>query len=733
MNIAYFFRYTLLFVAAFAGFAIQAQPQDSLLTPLQANDREQNRVIKEINKHYTEMLLRQWWNLPTDREADRRQMGLYSRYRRSLLAIGGESFLLPNDNRSVQRMTTGRVLPDQNVVALGWHPYWIGENTGVDTYKEYSFALLSHVAYYSYEMNPYTGGYRNFDAIYNFKYSDFIPTAHLDTCDVLLSVSCRGEDAAIFFTGEAIAQQNLIDSLISIVKEADADGIEISFEDVPRAQKAEFIDFVKNLSYELRETNSSYTIMMSIPVYDKDNVYDLEELRPWVDYFIISAFNHHVTPLGLVRGAIAPLRNAEAPVRGTTVAYTAYLTLDSLARLPLDMRIEAMSLAHDKEYTEELLDTLSFYFARLGNQLNYQRRIEDYVTVLRNPASAAIRNNLDVRRWLSKTTTIVELRDSIAPTEKLPFFLFQPEYSPAYILEYEQYAKLSTEKRHQSVGYVVRDAFNKLVHAPSASVRGDSMYDLRKTIEECIEEIGEDYKSSLVLGLPYHGAVWNMRGEKPTFEGYVPYGQIRKLIVEQGGELIYDKYYTSMILRLSDSLGIVREIYFDNSATIEQKIEHALDAGLAGVGVWALGYDYGYPDLWKLFEQSFVMPRFFNPESNKFEKIKLKPSNKVAFTIQYQIKRLSRIIFATFFLVAILMTFGFNIVLLDWKVRDVLFYTGSFRIFYLTLFSMLILFVGSSVGIFQNPWVAFLVGTLLGLTLTWIATILTQKQQARIP
>lgn len=733
MNIVQLLRYLLLFVGVSAATVTALQAQDSLLTPLQANEREQKRVVKEINKHYTEMLLRQWWNLPTDREADRRQQGLYGRFRKTLLPIGGQDFLQPTDTRMVQRMTSGRVQPEQNVVALGWHPYWLGEETGADTYMEYSFALLSHVAYYSYELNPYTGGYRNFDAIYNFKYSDFIPTAHIDTCDVLLSVSCRGEDAAIFFTGEPIAQQNLIDSLVSIIKEADADGIELSFEDVPRAQKAEFIDFVKNLSYELRETNSSYVIMMSIPVYDKDNVYDLYALRPWVDNFIISGFNHHVTPLGLVRGAIAPLRNAEAPVRGTTVAYTTYLTLDSLARLPLEMRIEALNLAHDKEYTEELLDTLTYYFATLGNQLNYQRRIEDYVTVLRNPASAAIRNNLDVRRWLNKTTVIVELRDSIAPTEKLPFFLFQPEYSPAYVLEYEQYAKLSIEKRQQSIGYVVRDAFNKLIYAPSPTVKGDSLYDLRKTIDECVAEIGEDYKSSLVLGLPYHGAVWNVRSEKPHFEGYVPYSQIRRIISEQGGELIYDKYYTSMILRLSDSLGPVREIYFDNSATLEQKIEHALDAGLGGVGVWALGYDYGYPDLWKLFEQSFVMPRFYNPETNRFEKIKLKPSNKVAFTIQYQIKRLSRIIFATFFLVAILMTFGFNIVLLDWKVRDVLFYTGSFRIFYLTLFSMLILFIGSSVGIFHNAWVAFLVGTLLGLTLTWIATILTQKQQARIP
>jgi hypothetical protein len=712
------------------------------LDSLRATPQEERRVLKEVNKRNTEMLLRQWWNLPTDKETERRNRGLYSRYSSTILPIGGETFMARAGEQTARRQTAGRVLPDQNVIAMGWHPYWMGQtrtvdgrDTTIDAYKEYSFALLSHVAYYSYELNPYTGGYRNFDAIYNFKYSDFIPTAHLDTCSVLLSVSCRGEDAALFFTGEAIARQNLIDSLVSILEMADADGIELSFEEVPRTQKDEFIAFVKDLSYELREANNKYTIMMSIPLYDKDNVYSLADLRPWVDYFIISAFNHHVTPLGLVRGAIAPLREPEAPIRGTTVAYSNYLTLDSLVRNKSELSIAALDIAHSKDYIEELVDSLDYYMKRGGLQVPYRSEdINSIVYALMTPAAAGLRENEDVRRWLKKSIAIVELRKTMPATEMLSFFLFRPEPTNLYMLEYEQFNLLANNPNSQkTIGYIVRDSFGKLMHAPIGGVKNEVSYDLRQAVQERIAEIGEGYKSSLVLGLPYHGAVWNMRQKEPVFEGYIPYGQIRQLMLDQGGELLYDKYYTSMILRISDSLGLVREVYFDNSATLEHKIEYALDAGLGGVSVWALGYDYGYPDLWRLFEQSFVMPRFLNPETNKFEKIKLEKSNKVAFTLQYQLKRLSRVIFATFFIVAIFMILGFNVVLLDWKVRDILFYTGSFRIFYLTLFTMIILFIGSSVGIFRNAWIAFLVGTLLGLTLTWIATILTKRQQERLP
>lgn len=726
----------------------QADQMDSLvrLKDLQATPAEQERVMKEINKLRTEMLLRQWWNLPTNRETERRVRGLYSRYSGNMLNIGGEDYMARAGTKTLDRQSTGRVLPEQNVIAMGWHPYWMGRSyvqspfgpvdTLIDTYKEYSFALLSHVAYYSYELNPYTGGYRNFDAIYGFKYSDFIPTAHIDTCDVLLSVSCRGEDAALFFTGETVAQQNLIDSLISILKAADADGIELSFEDVPRRHKEEFMAFVKNLSYELREADNSYTIMMSIPLYDKDNVYNLAEFRPWVDYFIISAFNHHVTPLGLLRGAIAPLREPYAPVRGTTVSYTNYLTLDSLVRNSSGLSIASLDMAHSDEYLEELKDSLDYYIQRFGIKTPYQsENIESIISVLMQPESAGLREQEDIRKWLRKSVAIVQLRKGLPATEELTFFLFHPEPTNLYMLEYEQFAQLASRANsQQSIGYIVRDSFGKMMHAPLSGNKNEETYDLRHAVQERIAEIGEGYKSSLVLGLPYHGAVWNVRSGEPVFEGYMPYGQIRQYMLDYGGELTYDKYYTAMILRITDTTGVVvREVYFDNSATLEHKIEYALGEGLGGVGVWALGYDYGFPDLWRLFEQSFVMPRYYNPQTNKFEKIKLEKSNKIAFTIQYQLKRLSRIIFATFFLVAIFMILGFNVVLLDWKVRDILFYTGSFRIFYLTLFTMIVLFIGSSVGLFRNGWIAFLVGLLLGLTLTWIATILTKRQQERLP
>ncbi|WP_041329519.1 hypothetical protein [Saprospira grandis] len=79
------------------------------------------------------------------------------------------------------------------------------------------------------------------------------------------------------------------------------------------------------------------------------------------------------------------------------------------------------------------------------------------------------------------------------------------------------------------------------------------------------------------------------------------------------------------------------------------------------------------------------------------------------------------------------MAVGFAFSLLDWKVRDVMFYSGAFRIFYLVLFATIVLFIGNNLGLFNN-WVAtFLVGTILGGLLTWVASMLLKRQQKRLP
>jgi hypothetical protein len=70
---------------------------------------------------------------------------------------------------------------------------------------------------------------------------------------------------------------------------------------------------------------------------------------------------------------------------------------------------------------------------------------------------------------------------------------------------------------------------------------------------------------------------------------------------------------------------------------------------------------------------------------------------------------------------------------LDWKVRDVLFYSGAFRIFYLVVFTIVLLVVGNWLGWFQNRMITFAIGTGLGLLLTWVASNLVANKHKELP
>ena len=136
-----------------------------------------------------------------------------------------------------------------------------------------------------------------------------------------------------------------------------------------------------------------------------------------------------------------------------------------------------------------------------------------------------------------------------------------------------------------------------------------------------------------------------------------------------------------MIATISDSIGPYREIFFDNSTSLALKIEKAFDKKLGGVAVWALSYDHGYTELWSTLEEQIAARTEWNPETEQTEPFKIAKSNKIHYTISYQMKRNSNLIFATLVFIAIFMAIGFIFSLLDWRVRDVMFYSGAFRIF----------------------------------------------------
>jgi len=677
---------------------------------LQADPDVQNKVDEEINEYRLLMLSYEWWNLPTDREEKRMSKAKESRYQPYDSPL--ENTAWRNTNGVLYR-NQGKVRPKQDLIVLGWHPYWEKE-----AYKTYNFQLLTHVAYYGYEVNPFTGGYKNFRAIHDFESSDLIQTAHLDTCKVLLTVSNRGYDShEIFFTSEPQVQKNLIDSLRLILLRTGADGLDLNFEEVPIEYKKDFLDFIRELSFAVREDNNNYTISLSLPLYDKDNIYDLNRLKPWVDFFVVNGFNFHLDPTQLKEGPLSPLLTKDAPIRSSMFLYEQYTNLASL--LASEFTVSNVTILHNERHINRLKDSLNMFIRSYYRNLEYDDfDITDILNTIRKT-----KNSRDVPLWLTPNinavlrrtrckATLSQTKSAAKDADKTRFFLFEPTRDTLRVKEYPLFLH---------IGEVQSEVDSQL-------------FDLNSVVEHYKSRIGGDQKSSLVLGLPYHGAVWYQDRERNRdFEGYIPYSEILKLIEQGQASVDYDKATHSLIATLRDSLGGVYRVYFDNSTSLGRKYNFAVNQGLGGVGLWALGADYSHTELWATLEESFVNRRVWNEEKGVYERVTVDKGNKVNFTIQYLLKRFSPLTFATLFFITIFICISFCFSVLDWKVRDVLFYTGAFRIFYLVLFTIIVLVLGNWLGLFENKVLTFVIGTALGLLLMWAASNLVSKNHRKLP
>jgi hypothetical protein len=658
----------------------------------------ENKVVEELNRNRFNTLSRKYWGMPTEAAQQKINKGRYGRYR----APAGFDDLLKTPGRIHRHRK--QILEEQNVIVWGWHPYYAG-----DAFRSYNFKLLTHVAYYAYELNPFTGGYQNFQAIFDFKNSELIPMAQKDSCKVLLTLSChRSENAEIFFTSPRKVQQNLIDSLISVLDFAGGDGIEINFEEIPNEYKEDFLEFVKELSFQLREHNNNFTIAMTLPLYDTEKVYDMGFLQNWVDVFIISGFNFHLRPGGVGKGALSPLFSDDAAVRGSYLSYSQSTNLDSVLRSP--GTIQSIQLIQNEDYMNKLLDTLNaFILASRIENLEYNKyELGDVLRVIQ--LYEPLLNNANIRQTLRRAACRVELAKYYQAQDRVNFFLFKPEWDTVSIYEF--------------------DVFNGLggILSKTDTVTDD----ISRAVDRYARAIGKKHSSSLVLGLPYYGSVWQTRGPQ-EFLGYLSYAQIRNLIRNGTATVRYDKRRNTMIATVSDSIGPYQEIFFDNSTSLSLKIDKAFDMKLGGVAVWALSYDHGYNELWETLEERVAAKTVWNPETEKFETFKISKSNKIHYTVAYQMKRNANLIFATLVFITVFMAVGFVFSLLDWRVRDVMFYSGAFRIFYITIFTVLIMVLGSWLGLFQNHISAFLVGIMLGGILIWLATSLVNKNHEKLP
>ena len=172
-----------------------------------------------------------------------------------------------------------------NKVVYGWHPYWAG-----GAYLNYDWDLLSHLSFFSYEVDEDNG-----EALttHGWATADAVDSALANGVKTTLCVTLFGGSKLSTFLTDATAKQTLIDNLIDLVSDRGAHGVNIDFEGLPSSQKTNFANFMVDLCDQMHTEIPGSEVSTVLYAVDWSNVFDFDIMADAVDHFIVMGYAYY--------------------------------------------------------------------------------------------------------------------------------------------------------------------------------------------------------------------------------------------------------------------------------------------------------------------------------------------------------------------------------------------------------------------------------------------------------
>jgi spore germination protein YaaH len=168
-------------------------------------------------------------------------------------------------------------------VVYGWHPYWVNGSE-----SSYQWDKLSHLSYFSYEVDPNTG---NAITTRNWSTAAVVNTAIANGVKVTLCVTLFDNHTP--FLSSTSAQQTLINNLISLVRARNAHGVNIDFEGMSSSHTVPFASFMNNLADAFHAQIPGSDVSTILYAVDWNNAIDVNAMKNKVDKFIIMGYDYY--------------------------------------------------------------------------------------------------------------------------------------------------------------------------------------------------------------------------------------------------------------------------------------------------------------------------------------------------------------------------------------------------------------------------------------------------------
>ena len=307
-------------------------------------------------------------------------------------------------------------------------------------------------------------------------------------------------------------------------------------------------------------------------------------------------------------------------------------------------------------------------------------------------------------------------------TVTLPAISWKNAYDVAFLKDYADYFFL--------MGYDFYGKFSQVAGPTSLLYSGAdwSEENINTTIENYLE-FGLP-RESLILGLPYYGNEWvtedgNVPSKVKKYNGARSYRFISKNYADKYAAR-YDSASHSIYYVFRDSVNWI-QCWYDNEQTLGVKYDYINEKRLGGLGIWALGYDNSFLDLWSLIERKFVrnvdVPDLHTRLSQTLEySVSKKTISEINIAKPDYLNRfndklsLSWKIFTLLF--AVIMVFaiiGFIITVADFDIRFVLFNKEVRVYIFFILIAVLTLLMLRVVDILKNSDVMLILAIIFGV------------------
>jgi len=146
---------------------------------------------------------------------------------------------------------------------------------------------------------------------------------------------------------------------------------------------------------------------------------------------------------------------------------------------------------------------------------------------------------------------------------------------------------------------------------PVAPLLGGKKYwdsDINSHLKNFLQSIPRE---KLLLGIPFYGYEWQTTStdsQSMTFPDTgqaVVYSRIQELLSDDSPYQVTEHWNEAALspyLTYTDQ-NKTYVLYYDNSRSISYKLDYVNQLDLAGIAIWALGYEGESPELWEVIEQ----------------------------------------------------------------------------------------------------------------------------------